>query len=131
MVFKNSYTNRYLFWFNLSAIRVLFSGYFTKVSRRWSEETFIFSTFQVFKNIREGFSFSVTLKADFAMTFLHIFPVVESCFIEIIAFLPVTLQKQLSQVSFLVIFRTNSLQRCLQTQSNIQDEVYCKNSLCL
>ena len=34
-VFKNSYTSLYLFWSNLSAIRVVFSWYFMKCFRKW------------------------------------------------------------------------------------------------
>ena len=44
---------------------VVFSWYFMKVSRKWSEEASIFSKLQVYENIHEGFSFSITLKDDF------------------------------------------------------------------
>ena len=43
IVFKNSYTNRYLFLSSLSAITVVFSWYAMKVSRKWSEEPCICS----------------------------------------------------------------------------------------
>ena len=87
---------------------------------KWSEEVHIFSKLQVYENIHAGFSFSVNLKADFCNNvLLHIFSLVESCFIEIRVLQPITLQKELPQVSFLGISRTNALQRCIQTQSNI------------
>ena len=109
-----------LFWCNLSAVTVVFIWYFMKDSRKWSEEVSIFSKLQVYENTHEGFSFSVTLKLTFANNvLLQIFSLVESCFIEIRVLLPVTLQKELSQISFLGISRTNTLQRCIQTQSNI------------
>ena len=44
---------------------VLFSWYFMKVFRKWSEEMSIFSKLQVYKNIHESFSFPITLKDDF------------------------------------------------------------------
>ena len=75
-----------------------------KVCRKWSEEPSIFSKLQVFESIHEGFSFSVTLKADFCNNvLLQIFSLVESCCIEIRALLAATLQKLLPQVSFLGI----------------------------
>ena len=81
-----------------------------KVSRKCSEEAPIFSRLQVYESIREGFSFSVTLKADFCSNvLLQIFSLVESCFIEIRVLLPGTLEKVLPQVSFLGISRTNTL----------------------
>ena len=40
---------------------VVFSWYFTKVSRKWSKEASIFSELQVYENIHESFSFSITL----------------------------------------------------------------------
>ena len=87
-----------------------------QVSRKWLEEECIFSKLQVY----ESFFFSVTLKADFSNNFLlQIFPLMESCFIKIRALLPVTLQKEILQVRFLCISRTNTLQKCVQTQSNI------------
>ena len=39
--------------------------YFMEVSAKWSDEASSFSNMQVYENIHEGFSFSVTLKADF------------------------------------------------------------------
>ena len=54
-MFKNSYTSRFQFWSFLSAVTVVFSSYFVKVSRKWSEEASIFSKLQVYENIREGF----------------------------------------------------------------------------
>ena len=45
--------------------KVVFSWYFMKVSRKWSEETSIFSKLQVYENIHEVFSFSITWKANF------------------------------------------------------------------
>ena len=105
-LFKNSHTKQYLFWSNLSAITVVFSWYAVKVFRKWSEGKSIFSKLQVYENIHEGFSFSVTLKADFCNNFLlHIFSLVESWFIEIRSLLSVTLQKELPQVRFLGISR--------------------------
>ena len=100
------YTSRYLFWSNLSVITVVFSWYFIKVSRRRSKEASFFSQLQVSENIHDGFSSSVTLKVDF-------------CNNEIRVLLTVTLQKKLPQISFLGVSRTNTLQRCTQTQSNI------------
>ena len=59
---------------------------------------------QVFENIHESFSFSVTIKAYFCNNvFLQIFSLVESCCIEIRALLAATLKKLLPQVSFLGI----------------------------
>ena len=86
-MFKNSCAKRYLFWSNLSSVTVIFSWYFIKVSRKWSEEVPIFSKLQVYENIHEGFSFSITLKADFCNNvLLQIFSRVQSCFTEIRAF---------------------------------------------
>ena len=66
-------------------------------------EASIFSKLQVYENIREGFSFSITLKADFCSNaLLQIFSLVESCFIEMRVFLPVTLQKELCKLDFWV-----------------------------
>ena len=114
------YTSRYLFWFNLSVITVVFSWYFIKVSRRRSKEASFFSQLQVSENIHDGFSSSVTLKVDFCNNvLLQVFSLVETCFIEIWVLLTVTLQKKLPQISFLGVSRTNTLQRCTQTQSNI------------
>ena len=91
-----------------------------KASRKLSEEASIFSTLQVYENIREGFPFSMTLKYDFYNNvLLQIFSLVESCFIEIRALLPVTLQKEFLQVRFLGFSRTNTLQKCIQAQSSI------------
>ena len=93
---------------------VIFSWYFTKVSRKWSEEASIFSKLQVYENIHESFSFSITLKDDFCNNLiLQIFSLMESSFMETRALLPVTLQKELPQVRFLGISRTNTLQRCV------------------
>ena len=93
---------------------VVFSWYFMKVSRKWSEEASIFSKLQVYENIHESFSFSITLKDDFCNNvILQIYSLVESCFMEIRALLPVTLQKELLQVRFLGISRTNTLLRCI------------------
>ena len=119
-MFNNSCTSWYLFWSNLSVITVVFSWYFIKVSRKWTEEASIFSKQQVYENIHESFSFSATLKADFCNNILlQIFSLVKSCCIEIRVLLPATFLKELPQVSFLGISRTNTLQRCIQTQSNI------------
>ena len=75
-----------------------------KVSRKWSEEASIFSKLQVYENIHESFSFSITLKEDFwNNVILQIFSPVESCFMEIRVLLPVTLQKELPKVRFLGI----------------------------
>ena len=119
-MFKNSYTSRFLFWSILSAITVVFSWYFMQVTGPWSEEEPIFSKLQVYENILESLSFSITLKADFCNNaLLQIFSLVESCFIEIRVLPPVTLQTEFLQVRFLSISRTNTLQKCVQTQSNI------------
>ena len=40
---------------------VVFSWYFTKVSRKWSKEASIFSKLQAYENTHESFSFSITL----------------------------------------------------------------------
>ena len=70
-----------------------------KASRKWSEEASIFSKLQVYENVREGFFFSITLKADFCNNvLLQIFSLLESRFIEIRDLLPVTLQKEFLQV---------------------------------
>ena len=54
------------------------------------------SKLQVYENIHEGFSCSITLQADFGNNVLpQIFSLVESCFIEIRALLPETLQKEI------------------------------------
>ena len=93
---------------------VLFSWYYMKVSRKWSEEASIFMKLQVYENIQESFSFSIASKDDFCNNaILQIFSLVESCFIEIRALLPVNLQKKLLQVRFLGISRTNTLLRCI------------------
>ena len=60
---------------------VVFSWYFMEVSNKWSEEASIFSKLQVYDNIHESFSFSITLEDGF--------------------WWPVTLQKHLPQVGFL------------------------------
>ena len=119
-VFKNSYTSRFLFWSVLSTITVFFSWYFMKVSRKWSEEASIFGKLQVYENIHAGFSFSVTLKTNFwNNVLLQISSLLESCFIEIRVLMLVTLQKEFRQVRFMGISRVNTLQKCIQTQSNI------------
>ena len=101
---KNSYTGQYLLWSNKSTNTVAFSLHFMKVCRKWSEEPSIFSKLQVFESLYEGFSFSVTLKAEFCNNvLLQIFSLIESCCIEIRALLAATLQKLLPQVSFLGI----------------------------
>ena len=91
---------------------VVFSWYFMKVSRKWSEEASIFSKLQVYQNIHENFSFSITLKYDFCNNIsFQIFYLMEFSFMEIRALLPATLQKELLQVRFLGISRT--IQRCV------------------
>ena len=50
---------------------VVFSWYFMKVSRKWSEEASIFSKLQVYENIHESFSFSITLK-DVSLSWVSI-----------------------------------------------------------
>ena len=113
-VFKNSYTRQYLFWSNLSSIRVVFSWYFTNVSQKWSEEESIFIKLKLDENIKEGFPFAITLKPDFWNDiFLQILSLVDSYFFEIRVLLPITLQKELPQVRFLGISKINSLQRCI------------------
>ena len=103
-----------------------------KASRKWSEEASISSKLQVYENICESFSSSVTLKADFCNNvLLQTFSLVESCFIKIRALLPETLQKEFLQVRFLGIYRTNTLQKCIQTQSKWRMEVIAKIVKCL
>ena len=93
---------------------VVFSWYFMKVSRKWSEEASIFSKLRVYENIHECFSFSITSKDDFCNhVILQIYDLAESCLMEIRVLLPVTLQKELLQVRFLSISRTNTLLRCI------------------
>ena len=85
-----------------------------KVSKIWSEETLIFSKLQVYENIHESFSFSITLKDDFSNNvILQIYSLVESCFMEIRALLRVAFQKESLQVRFLGISRTNTLVKCI------------------
>ena len=73
-----------------------------EVSNKWSEEASIFSKLQVYDNIHESFSFSITLEDGFCNNvILQIFSSVDSCFMEIRVLLPVTLQKHLPQVGFL------------------------------
>ena len=85
-----------------------------KASRKLSEEMSIFSKLQVYENNNEEFPFSITLKADFCNNVLpQIFSLMESCFIENRALLPVTLQKDLPKVRFLGISRKNIPQRCI------------------
>ena len=63
---------------------VVFSWYFMIVSRKWSEEAFIFSKLQVYENIHESFSFSITLKDDFCNNIiLQIFSLMKSSFMEL------------------------------------------------
>ena len=95
---------------------VVFSWYFMNVPRKWSEEASIFSRLQVYENIDESFSFSITLKDDFCNNvILQIFFPVESCFMEIRVLLPVTLQKELPQVKLLCISRRKTPLRCIET----------------
>ena len=102
-------------WSDLICLQVVvFSWYFMKVSRKWWEEASIFSKLQVYENIHESFFCSITLKDDFCNNgILHIFSLVESCFMKIMPLLSVTLQKELPQVRFLGISRTNTLLRCI------------------
>ena len=82
-----------------------------------SQEASISSKLQVYENICECLSFSVIAKADFwNNVHLQIFSLVESCFTGIRVLLPVTLQKELNLV--LCVF-SHTLQRCIETQSNI------------
>ena len=91
---------------------LVFSWYFMKVSRNWSGRTSIFSKVQVYENIHEFF----LLKDDFCNNvILQIFSLVESCFMVIRVLLPATLQKELPQVRYLGISRTNTLLRCIWT----------------
>ena len=77
-------------------------------------EASIFSKLQVYENIHGSFSISITLKEDFRNNvILQIFCPVGSCFMEIRVLLPVTLQKELAQVRFLGISKTNTLLRCI------------------
>ena len=93
---------------------VVFSWYFMKVPRKWSEEASIFNKLQVYENVHESFSFSIILKDDFCNNvILQIFSPMESCFMEIRVLLPVTLQKELPQVRFLSISRINTLLGCI------------------
>ena len=85
---------------------VVFSSYLMKVSRKWPEEASIFSKLQVYEDIHVSFPFSITL-------ILQVYSLMESCFMEIRALSPVTLQKELLQVRFLGISRTNTLLRCI------------------
>ena len=60
---------------------VVFSWYFMKVFRKWSEEASIFSKLQVYENIHKSLSFSITLKDDFCNNVtLQIFSLLEPCF---------------------------------------------------
>ena len=43
----------------------VFSWYFMKIFRKWSEDASSFSKLPVYENIHESFSFSITLKNDF------------------------------------------------------------------
>ena len=91
-----------------------------KVCRKWSEEASIFSKLQVYENIHEGFSFSITLKADlWNKVHLLSFSLVESCFTEISVLLPVTSQKEFLQVRFVGISSTKIFQKFIQTQLSI------------
>ena len=86
---------------------VVFRWYFSKVSRKWSEEAFIFSKLQVYENIHESFSFSITLKDDFC----------NNVILQIFSWKlgPYCLQpkKELPQIRFLGVSRTNTLLRCI------------------
>ena len=85
-----------------------------KVPRKWSEEASIFNKLQVYENIHESFSFSITLKDDFCNNvILQIFSPVESFLMEIRVLLPGTSQKELLQVRFIDISRTNTPLRCI------------------
>ena len=78
-----------------------------------------FSKLQVYENIHKKFFFSVTLKADFGIMFSFKFSLWRSSVLLLLVLLPVTLQKELSQVSFLGISRTNTVQRCIQTKYSL------------
>ena len=86
---------------------VVFSWYFMKVSRKWPEEASIFSKLQVYENIHESFSFSITLKDDFC----------NNVILQIFSWKlgPYCLQpkKELPQIRFLGVSRTNTLLRCI------------------
>ena len=86
---------------------VVFSWYFMKVSRKWPEEASIFSKLQVYGNIHESFFFSITLKDDFF----------NNAILQIFSWKlgPYCLQpkKELPQIRFLGISRTNTLLRCI------------------
>ena len=107
-------TKRYMFWSNLSsnsAFHLIFYESFQEIVRVASS---IFSKLQVYENIHESLSFSITLKDDFCNNvILQIFSPVESCFMEIRVLLPETLQEKLPQVRFLGISRTITLLRCI------------------
>ena len=86
---------------------VVFSSYLMKVSRKWPEEASIFSKLQVYGNIHESFFFSITLKDDFFNNaILQIF----SCKLGPYCLQP---KKELPQIRFLGISRTNTLLRCI------------------
>ena len=85
----------------------------------WSEEASISRKLQVYENIHECLSFSVIAKADFCNNVLYqILTLVESFFIEIGILKAYNFAKEI-KVSFMVISRRNTLQRCFETQSNI------------
>ena len=88
-------------WSNLSSITVVFSRYFLKVSREWSEEPSIFSKLQVYENIHEVFSFSITWKANFCNN-VQIFSLVESFFIELELYCPEIAKKNCRKLDFWV-----------------------------
>ena len=86
---------------------VVFSSYFMKVSRKWPEEASIFSKLQVYGNIPDSFLFSITLKDDFC----------NNVILQIFSWKlgPYCLQpkKELPQIRFLGVSRTNTLLRCI------------------
>ena len=86
---------------------VVFSSYFMKVSRKWPEEASIFSKLQVYGNIPDSFLFSITLKDGFC----------NNVILQIFSWKlgPYCLQpkKELSQIRFLGVSRTNTLLRCI------------------
>ena len=86
---------------------VVFSSYFMKVSRKWPEEASIFSKLQVYGNIPDSFLFSITLKDDFCNN------VILQIFWWKLG--PYCLQpkKELPQIRFLGVSRTNTLLRCI------------------
>ena len=93
---------------------VVFSWYFMKVSRKWSQEASILNKLQVYENNQESFSFSIILKDELSnIVIFQVSSLVESCFVKVSALLPVILQKDLPQFRFLGISRTNTLRRSI------------------